>query len=388
MRLPDNHNRRLAFGATLALAACATPALAGHKAPALPLAPVNGPAADFPVLLGDAYTAGGATFVPADTMNLDAVGYATVGEGGSLVSAAHHTLPVPSYVEVTSLASGRTILVRVDRRGPMGSANLIELSPAAAAQLGIGENAGVRVRRVNPPEVERALLRAGAQAPERIATPKALLAVLNRKLDPQATVALARAGSVPPADDDGPAAAPAARNTAIARAAGSGTQLARLAKSGPATRVAAIGQPASAPKPQRTPAPAVDPMFAGAGSGYATAGADFAYPGRTAPVVPRVKAPPPRQAVAIRSAPEIVAEAPATATGDAIRSGMLIVQAGAFAVRSNAQALASRLGARLSGDGKVWRVRVGPFANRDQAEAALAKVHAAGYSQARIQRAE
>jgi rare lipoprotein A len=101
-----------------------------------------------------------------------------------------------------------------------------------------------------------------------------------------------------------------------------------------------------------------------------------------------VKAPPPRQAVAIRSAPEIVAEAPATATGDAIRSGMLIVQAGAFAVRSNAQALASRLGARLSGDGKVWRVRVGPFASRDQAEAALAKVHAAGYSQARIQRAE
>jgi len=384
MRLPDNHLRRLALGTTLALSVCATPALAGRKAAALPLAPVNGPSADFPVLVGDPFSAGGATFVPADTMNLDTVGYATVGEGGSLVSAAHHTLPVPSYVEVTSLVSGRTILVRVDRRGPMGSANLIELSPAAAAQLGIGDNAGVRVRRVNPPEAERALLRAGAPAPERIPTPKALLAVLNRKLDPQATVTLARAGgTAAPVDDDAPAAPdPAARPTAIARAAGSGAPLPRLTKSGPANRVA-VAAPVAAPKPVRAPAPApvIDRMAAGVG-------ADFAYSGPQAPVAPRLRAPAPRQTPAVRPAPEIVAEAPTAATGQAIRSGMLVIQAGAYAVRGNAQAVASKIGARLSGDGKVWRVRVGPFASRDQAEAALAKVHAAGYSQARIQRAE
>jgi rare lipoprotein A len=389
MRLPDNHKRRLAIVSMLALAIAAAPAVAGHKA-ALPQAPANGPAADFPVLLGDAYSAGGVTFAPADTMNLDAVGYAVVAatgaEGGSLVSAAHHTLPVPSYVEVTSLDSGRTILVRVDRRGPMDSSNLIELSPAAAAQLGVGENAGVRVRRVNPPEAERALLRAGARAPERIPTPKALLAVLNRKLDPQAAgplgaVALARAGGDAPATDTGtPAPAQAARNTPIARAASSGAPLARLARSGPAMRVAA-----SVPK---APAPSVDSMLAGAGAGYAAPAADLADAKPPAPVAPRARTAPRRPVVAARPAAEIVAEAPAAATGEAIRSGMLVVQAGAFSVRGNAEAVASRLGARLNGDGKVWRVRVGPFASRDQAEAALAKVHAAGYSQARIQRAE
>jgi rare lipoprotein A len=42
----------------------------------------------------------------------------------------------------------------------------------------------VRVRRVNPPEQDRALLRSGNPAPERMATPKPLLDVLQRKLDP------------------------------------------------------------------------------------------------------------------------------------------------------------------------------------------------------------
>jgi rare lipoprotein A len=93
---------------------------------------------------------------------------------------------LPSYAEVTDLKTGRTILVRVERRGPGDSQHAIELSPGAAAQLGIaaGSNEGVRVRRVNPPEQDRALLRSGNPAPERMATPKPLLDVLQRKLDP------------------------------------------------------------------------------------------------------------------------------------------------------------------------------------------------------------
>jgi rare lipoprotein A len=96
------------------------------------------------------------------------------GRRGGAISAAHHTLPLPSYAEVTDLKTGRTILVRVERRGPGDSQHAIELSPGAAAQLGIaaGSNEGVRVRRVNPPEQDRALLRSGNPAPERMATPK------------------------------------------------------------------------------------------------------------------------------------------------------------------------------------------------------------------------
>src|SRR5690606_27026861 len=62
--------------------------------------------------------------------------------------------------------------------------NLIELSLGAAAQLGLAGSArpAVRVRRVNPPEQERAMLRKGGRAPERMETPKGLLDALNRKL--------------------------------------------------------------------------------------------------------------------------------------------------------------------------------------------------------------
>src|SRR3546814_5701897 len=70
------------------------------------------------------------------------------------ISAAHKTLPLPSYVEVTSLETGRTILVRINDRGPFVSGRVIDLSSAAAEQLGMKRKgvAAVRVRRVNPPE--------------------------------------------------------------------------------------------------------------------------------------------------------------------------------------------------------------------------------------------
>ena len=115
----------------------------------------NGPGSDFPVVIGEQYSVGSTVYTPADVMNYDAVGYIAVDGQGVGISAAHHTLPVPSYVEVTSLTSGRTILVRVDRRGPMDSNRVISLSQGAAAQLGVGDHDTVRVRRVNPPEPER-----------------------------------------------------------------------------------------------------------------------------------------------------------------------------------------------------------------------------------------
>jgi rare lipoprotein A len=85
---------------------------------------------------------------------------------------------------VTALDSGRTILVRLNDRGPFSDDKLIDLSRGAAEQLGItGDGAAaVRVRRVNPPEQEKALLRAHQRAPERIETPQPLLKVLRGRL--------------------------------------------------------------------------------------------------------------------------------------------------------------------------------------------------------------
>jgi len=52
------------------------------------------------------------------------------------MTAAHPTLPVPSYVRVTNVATGRSVVVRVNDRGPFHASRVIDLSYAAAYRLG------------------------------------------------------------------------------------------------------------------------------------------------------------------------------------------------------------------------------------------------------------
>ncbi|WP_426011457.1 septal ring lytic transglycosylase RlpA family protein [Caulobacter sp. DWR2-3-1b2] len=67
-------------------------------------------------------------------------------------SAAHKTLPLPSVVEVTNLDNGRKMKLRVNDRGPFVDGRIIDLSKAAAEQLGYGRAgvAHVRVRYIGP----------------------------------------------------------------------------------------------------------------------------------------------------------------------------------------------------------------------------------------------
>lgn len=159
-----------------------------------PLASVS----DDPIVIGAPFMVGSVKYTPQDVPNYDEVGYTshygiemagrTTANGEIFVpqsiTAAHKTLALPSYVEVTALETGRTILVRVNDRGPFANDHLLELSEGAARQLGIaGQGAsGVRVRKVNPPDQERAVLRQGMSAAERIATPEPLLRVLRDNL--------------------------------------------------------------------------------------------------------------------------------------------------------------------------------------------------------------
>jgi rare lipoprotein A len=53
------------------------------------------------------------------------------------MTAAHRTLPLPSYVRVTNLQNGRSVIVRVNDRGPFLHNRLIDLSYAAASRLGV-----------------------------------------------------------------------------------------------------------------------------------------------------------------------------------------------------------------------------------------------------------
>lgn len=61
-------------------------------------------------------------------------------------TAAHRTLPLPTYVRVTNLDNGKSLVVRVNDRGPFHSERIIDLSWAAAARLGIEGQGTGRVR--------------------------------------------------------------------------------------------------------------------------------------------------------------------------------------------------------------------------------------------------
>jgi rare lipoprotein A len=69
-----------------------------------------------------------------------------------LMTAAHRSLPLPTYVEVTNLENGRSAVVRVNDRGPFHPDRIIDLSYVAARKLGyVGAGtARVRVRALEP----------------------------------------------------------------------------------------------------------------------------------------------------------------------------------------------------------------------------------------------
>lgn len=56
------------------------------------------------------------------------------------MTAAHKTLPIPSYLQVTNLKNGKQVVVRVNDRGPFHENRIIDLSYAAASKLGIASN--------------------------------------------------------------------------------------------------------------------------------------------------------------------------------------------------------------------------------------------------------
>jgi rare lipoprotein A len=283
---------------------------------------------DVPVRIGSPFQVGNVTYTPADVAAYDEVGYASwygaelAGQNTAngevfmpaAISGAHKTLPMPSYVEVTSLDTGRTILLRVNDRGPFANDRLIDLSEGAAKQLGITAQgvAGVRVRKVNPPQQERAVLRSGQMASTRMDTPESLLKILREKL-----------GKMP-------------RPTSMAAA-----PRPVLSKAAPTTAV----RP-SAPPPQ-------------SGDGR------FVREGASAP------------RPAARATP-----APAAAAAG------YVVQVAAFSSRTRADELARKLGATVasSADGRLFRVRYGPFASETEGQQALASAQKRGYPQARLYR--
>jgi rare lipoprotein A len=110
--------------------------------------------------VGNAYTVAGRTSVPAPDPNYSAEGIASWygrdfhgrrtanGEIYDMdaISAAHPTLPIPSYVRVTNLANSRSLIVRVNDRGPFKDNRVIDLSSKSAELLDFKGRGLARVR--------------------------------------------------------------------------------------------------------------------------------------------------------------------------------------------------------------------------------------------------
>ena len=89
------------------------------------------------------------------------------------MTAAHRTMPLPSYAKVRNVANGREIVVRVNDRGPFKRDRIIDLSRAAARKLGISGVARVEVRRLTHDEIRSGAWKAPAETTARAATGKA-----------------------------------------------------------------------------------------------------------------------------------------------------------------------------------------------------------------------
>lgn len=115
----------------------------------------------------------------------DEVGYAGVDSEAQGVSVAHRTLMPGTVVEVTSLATGRTILALVAAGPAPASGRVAELSAGAARQLGHADApqpVPVRVRKVSATPPDMTALNAGRPAGDRPDTPPVLLNPLRKRL--------------------------------------------------------------------------------------------------------------------------------------------------------------------------------------------------------------
>ncbi len=186
-------------------------------------------------MVGKPYQIAGKTYVPRVDPDYKVVGlaswYGTDFHGrrtangevfdAASISAAHPTMPLPSYARLTSLASGRSVIVRVNDRGPFHSNRVLDMSQRAADMLGV-KRAGVakvRVEYIGPAPTEgddSAFLLASYRGPS-----------LNEPQADKPNVMLAAVESLPGVKtmmhvfdgSDAPKAAPAAAPAVMAAAA-------------------------------------------------------------------------------------------------------------------------------------------------------------------------
>lgn len=238
------------------------------------------------------------------------------------LTAAHPTLPIPSYARITNPANGRMIVVRINDRGPYGTDRVISLSRAAADRLNTSNNTKVRIDPI-------------------IVAPDGSLSGPGMAC----TTVAKQTYALPPRPD----------------------------LSG------GIGSASSAPaQPQGDVLPVSNSTLKSDDTtGAPVSGSGFlGAPTTLAPGVLEGNEPTPAPQPAPVSAPAAAAPVSAPVSAPAVTaSGRFVVQVGAVSDQTRAQQYQQRLSqqfsvpGRVMQNGAVWRIQLGPFASKAEASA-------------------
>ncbi|EAA4017018.1 endolytic peptidoglycan transglycosylase RlpA [Salmonella enterica subsp. enterica serovar Newport] len=238
------------------------------------------------------------------------------------LTAAHPTLPIPSYARITNQANGRMIVVRINDRGPYGTDRVISLSRAAADRLNTSNNTKVRIDPIIV--APDGSLSGPGMACTTVA--KQTYALPPR---PDLSGGMGSASSAPaqPQGDVLPVS-----NSTLKSDDTTGAPVSSSGFLGAPTTLAPGVLEGNEPTPAPQPAPVSAPVAA---------------PATATPV-----------------------SAPATAA-----SGRFVVQVGAVSDQTRAQQYQQRLSQQFSVPGRViqngavWRIQLGPFASKAEASA-------------------
>ncbi|EAU6882292.1 endolytic peptidoglycan transglycosylase RlpA [Salmonella enterica subsp. enterica serovar Fann] len=251
------------------------------------------------------------------------------------LTAAHPTLPIPSYARITNLANGRMIVVRINDRGPYGTDRVISLSRAAADRLNTSNNTKVRIDPIivapdgslsGPGMACTTVAKQTYALPPRPDLSGGMGSASSAPAQPQGDVLPVSNATLKSDDTTG---APVSSSGFL----GAPTTL--------APGVLESNEPTPAPQPTPVSAPVTAPATA----------TPVSAPAATAPVSAPVSAP--------------VAAA----------SGRFVVQVGAVSDQTRAQQYQQRLSQQFSVPGRViqngavWRIQLGPFASKAEASA-------------------
>ncbi|EMS9597942.1 endolytic peptidoglycan transglycosylase RlpA [Salmonella enterica] len=238
------------------------------------------------------------------------------------LTAAHPTLPIPSYARITNLANGRMIVVRINDRGPYGTDRVISLSRAAADRLNTSNNTKVRIDPI-------------------IVAPDGSLSGPGMAC----TTVAKQTYALPPRPD---------------LSGGMGSVSSAPAQ--PQGDVLPVSN-STLKSDNTTGAPVSSSGFLGA-------------PTTLAPGVLEGNEPTPAPQPAPVSAPVTAPAATATVSAPAAAaSGRFVVQVGAVSDQTRAQQYQQRLSqqfsvpGRVMQNGAVWRIQLGPFASKTEASA-------------------